>query len=100
LPLELIASDVMPVIMYDGDKTEMILYANQAFSADGYKKLIAYGLRFCTSLVTTIKIGMPDYNAATDKNQADMARLAFSDRHETIEPFSFNRSFLNLLNES
>ena len=99
LPLELIASDVMPVVVYDGDKTEMILYANQAFSTDGYKKLMAYGLRFCTSLVTTIKIGMPDYNAATDKSQADMARLAFSDRNEKIEPFSFNRSFLTLLNE-
>lgn len=99
LPLELIASDVIPILVYDGDRTEMILYANQAFSADGYKKLMAYGLRFCTSLVTTIKIGMPDYNPATDKNQADMARLAFSDRKEKIEPFSFNRSFLNLLNE-
>lgn len=99
LPLELIASDVLPVVVYDGDKTEMILYANQPFSADAYKKLMAYGLRFCTSLVTNIKIGMPDYNAATDKSLADMARLAFSDRSEKIEPFSFNRSFLTLLNE-
>lgn len=99
LPLEMIASDVLPVVMYEGDKTEMIIYANQAFSTDAYKKLIAYGLRFCTSLVTTIKIGMPDYNPATDKAVADMARLAFSDRNEAIEPFSFNRSILALLNE-
>ncbi|WP_153098770.1 GapS4a family protein [Paraburkholderia hayleyella] len=100
LPLEIIASDVLPIIMYEGGKIEMIIYANQAFSTDAYKKLIAYGLRFCTSLVTTIKIGMPDYNPATDKAAADLARLAFSDRNEVIEPFSFNRSILTLLNEA
>lgn len=99
LPMELIASDVLPVVIYDGDKTEMILYANQAFSVDGYKKLIAYGLRFCSSLVTTIRIGMPDYNPATDRGQADLARMAFADRNENIEPFSFNRSILTLLNK-
>lgn len=98
LPLELIASDVLPIVIGDGDKKEMILYANQPFSVDAYKKLMAYALRFCAGLVTDIKIGMPDYNAATDKSQADLARLAFSDRHERIEPFSFNRSFLTLLN--
>lgn len=98
LPLELVASDVLPIVVYEGDKTEMILYADQSFSPDAYRKLIAYGLRFCTSLVTTIKIGMPDYNAATDRNEAELARLAFSDRKEMIEPFSFNRSFLTLLN--
>ena len=98
LPLEMVASDVFPIVIDDGDKKEMILYANQPFSADAYKKLMAYALRFCTSLVTNIKIGMPDYNAATDKSQADMARLAFSDRQEKIEPFSFNRSFLTILN--
>lgn len=98
LPLEIIASDVLPIVMYEGDKTEMIIYVNQAFSTDAYKKLIAYGLRFCTSLVTTIRIGMPDYNPAAHKAAADLARLAFSDRNEAIEPFSFNRSILALLN--
>ncbi|MDT3671787.1 MAG: hypothetical protein ROZ37_15835 [Aromatoleum sp.] len=100
LPLEIIASDVLPIVMYEGEKTEMIIYANQAFSTDAYTKLIAYGLRFCTGLVATIRIGMPDYNPATDKAAADLARLAFSDRNETIEPFSFNRSILALLNEA
>jgi hypothetical protein len=100
LPLEMLASDVLPIVLYDGDKTEMIIYANQAFSADAYKKLMAYGLRFCTSLVTTIRIGMPDYNPATDRAAADLARLAFSDRGEVIEPFSFSRSILTLLSEA
>jgi len=100
LPLEIIASDVLPIVMYEGEKTEMIIYANQTFSTDAYTKLIAYGLRFCTGLVATIRIGMPDYNPATDKAAADLARLAFSDRNETIEPFSFNRSILALLNEA
>lgn len=99
LPLEIIASDVLPIVTYEGDKTEMFIYADQPFSADAYKKLMAYGLRFCTSLVKTIRIGFPDYNPATDKAEADRARLAFSDRKEAIEPFSFNRSILNLSSE-
>ena len=100
LPLELIASDILPIVTRDGDKTEMILYANQSFSVDAYRKLVAYGLKFCSSLVTTIKIGMPDYNAATDAIEADRARLTFSERTEKIEPFSFNRSILTLLSEA
>ena len=99
LPLEIIASDVLPVVVSDGDKKEMIVYANQPFSEDAYKKLMAYGLRFSTSLVSTIKIGMPDYNPATHREAADRARLAFSDRSEIIEPFSFHRSILNLLDK-
>lgn len=99
LPLELIASDIVPVVIRDGDRVEMILYADQPFGADAYKKLMAYGLKFCSSLVTTIKIGMPDYNTATDAAEADRARLAFAERTETIEPFSFNRSILALLSE-
>jgi hypothetical protein len=100
LPLELIASDVLPVVFRDGDKTEMVIYANQPFSADAYKKLMAYGLRFGSSLVTSIRIGMPDYNPATDSASADRARLTFADREEKIEPFSFNRSILTLISES
>ncbi|WP_176322827.1 GapS4a family protein [Burkholderia vietnamiensis] len=99
LPLELIASDILPVVVREGDKAEMIIYANQPFSVDAYKKLMAYGLKFCSSLITTIKIGMPDYNAATDVAEADRARLAFSERPETIEPFSYNRSILTLLSD-
>lgn len=100
LPLELIASDILPVVIRDGDKTEMIIYANQPFGVDAYKKLMAYGLKFCSSLVTSMKIGMPDFNAATDVATADRARLAFSERTEIIEPFSFNRSILTLLSEA
>jgi hypothetical protein len=100
LPLELIASDILSVVVRDGDKTEMILYADQPFGVDAYRKLMAYGLKFCSSLVTIIKIGMPNYNAATHAAEADRARLAFSDRPETIEPFSFNRSILTLLSEA
>jgi len=99
LPLEIIASDVVPVVMYEGDKTEMVIYANQTFSEDAYKKLIAYALKFCTSLVTTIRIGLPDFNPATDRASADVARLAFAERNELIEPFSFNRSILTLISE-
>lgn len=99
LPLEIVASDVLPIVLSDGDRKEMIVYANQPFSGDAYKKLMAYGLRFSTSLVSTIRIGMPDYNPATHQSDAETARLAFSERAETIEPFSFNRSILSLIQD-
>lgn len=100
LPLELLASDIIPVVTRDGNKTEILLYANQPFGGDAYKKLMAYGLQFCSGLVTKISIGMPDYNAATDAAEANRARLAFSERTEVIEPFSFNRSILALISET
>lgn len=100
LPLEIIASDVVPILTREGERSELLIYANQAFDGNSYKKLMAYGLKFSLGLVSTIKIGMPDYNAATDAPEAERARLAFSERDEKIEPFSFNRSILSLLEEN
>lgn len=100
LPLELLASDIIPAVLTtkDGIK-ELIIYANESFDITSYKNLMAYGLSFSSGLITSIKIGMPDYNHTRDDEAVQKARLAFNNRPEEIIPFSFNRSILDLLQE-
>jgi hypothetical protein len=97
IPLELVAADIIPGVIRSAGRVELIVYAHQSFSIDAYKKLIAYAFQFGTGLVFVSKIGMLDYNPASHENDAKQARLAFSSRTESITPFNFNRSILNLL---
>ncbi len=101
IPLELIVADIVPAVIHntEGLSLELIVYANQSFSIDAYKKLIAYALQFAGDWVPIIKIGMPDYNPAQHENDANQARLVFNSRTESITPFSFERSILNFLDE-
>ena len=99
LPLELLASDVIPAVVTINGSKELILYANESFDSDSYKNLMAYGLSFASGLLTTIRIGMPNYNAARDEEVVSQARLVFHSRPEEISPFSFNRSILDFLQE-
>lgn len=99
LPLELLASDIIPAVVTTDGSKELILYANESFDIDSYKNLMAYGLSFASGLITTIRIGMPNFNAARDEEVVSQARLLFHNRDEEISPFSFNRSILDLLQE-
>ncbi|ELV8438951.1 hypothetical protein QNC59_004793, partial [Salmonella enterica] len=99
LPLELLASDIIPAVLNKDGIKELIIYANESFDSTSYKNLMAYGLSFSSGLITNIKIGMPDYNPARDEEAVQKARLAFHNRPEEIIPFSFNRSILDLLQE-
>jgi len=100
LPLELVASDIVPLVAKVDGSNELVLYANELFSEHAYKKLIAYGLHFASGLVDKIQIGMPNYNAAHDDAEATRARLAFAGRPEEVRPFSFKRSILDYLQEA
>ena len=99
LPLELLAADIIPAVLTVGSAKELIIYANESFDSTSYKNLMAYGLSFASGLITSIKIGMPNYNPARDDEVAAQARLAFHSRPEEVSPFSFNRSILDLLQE-
>ncbi|VEI18613.1 Uncharacterised protein [Serratia plymuthica] len=99
LPLEVLASDVIPAVLTKEGTKELIIYANESFDSTSYKNLMAYGLSFSSGLITNISIGMSDYNPARDGEVAQTARLAFHNRPEEIIPFSFNRSILDLLQE-
>lgn len=100
LPLELLAADIIPAVLSVNGSKELIIYANESFDSTSYKNLMAYGLSFASGLITSIKIGMPNYNPARDDEVAAQARLAFHSRPEEISPFSFNRSILDLRQEA
>lgn len=99
LPLELLAADIVPAKLSVNGATELVIYANQTFSEDAYRKLIAYGLNFANGLVNTIRIGMPGYNPARDIQTADRASLAFPNRSEKTSPFSIDKTLLSLLEQ-
>lgn len=99
LPLELIASDIIFWVFHRATGKELVIYADQNFDFEAYKKLISYSLQFSNGLIDNIKIGMPDYNHSLHEADAKIARLSFSERMEHIEPFSFNRSIYSLLEE-
>lgn len=99
LPLELLASDIITAVVTVGGNKELVIYANESFDTESYKNLMAYGLSFASGLITTIRIGMPNYNSARDEEASNQARLAFHSRPEEITPFSFTRSILDLLQE-
>ncbi|MBL6987948.1 MAG: hypothetical protein ISR72_13110 [Methylobacter sp.] len=102
IPLELIAADIIFAYIRNADRSvkELIIYANQAFSVDAYKRLIAYALHFTSDSIPLISIGMPDYDPTQHKNDAQQARLVFNHRKkEVITPFSFERSILDFLDE-
>jgi hypothetical protein len=100
LPLELVASEIVPMVAKVEGRSELVIYANQPFSGHAYKKLISYGLQFAAGLVEKIHIGMPNYNAAHDEAEATTTRLAFANRPEVVRPFSFQRSILDYLQEA
>lgn len=99
LPLELVAADIVPLLVKIDGRNELALYANEPFTTDTYKKIVEYGLHFAGGLVGKIHIGLPDYNAAKDEAEAAKARLAFAERKEVVQPFSFKRSILDFLQE-
>ncbi len=98
LPIELIASDIIPAIVTINNKNFFYLYSKADFDEDVYTNLIAYALDFTVGLVNEIYIGFPDYNAAQHKELADRAKLSFKDRKEEIKAFSYIESVLNLVN--
>jgi hypothetical protein len=100
LPLELIAADIIPAVLVQKDgRQELLLYADEPFDPNIYKRLVAYGLNFATGLVSTIRIGMTDFNPVKHKEETEQVRMAFHERTEDVVPFSFNRSILDLLQE-
>lgn len=99
LPIELIASDIIPIVIFnDKQPEELILYANQTFTIDNYEKLISYALSFSSGFVNKIKIGLPKYDVLKDKNDARLALNKFPHRDKVeITPFSFNTNIQSII---
>jgi len=99
LPIDMVASDIVIGLVRASTGNELVLYVNQGFSQSAYRRLMTYALQFANGLVNTVRIGMPDFNPAAHEKDVAVARQAFSDRQEKVEPFAFNLSVLTLLEE-
>lgn len=100
LPLELVAADIIPAVLTKGGAKELIVYANESFDAVSYKNLMAYGLSFASGLITNIKLGCQTTTQHAMRTLLGRRDLHFIAAQKRSLPFSFNRSILDLLQET
>lgn len=98
LPIELIASDVMPIRGEQDGKPLLYLYVREKFSIPALKKACALSHDFGDAWVENINIGFEDYNESIHSQSRDEALLAFENRTK-VSVFSYTVSFLSLLEE-
>ncbi|HHF0377602.1 TPA: hypothetical protein ACPHXD_000284, partial [Pseudomonas aeruginosa] len=97
LPVELIASDLIPIRFVLGEKPSLCLYAKQAFSEDSLKKLCSLAFDFADGWVEDIFIGLESYHPADDKQTKDSVLMAYQERKANIKVFCYKESILDLL---
>ncbi len=98
LPLELIASDVIPIKYEKNEKPALRLYVRDKFSLPALKKTYALALDFGSGWVSDISIGFEDYDSSPAHMQlCDEAKLAFPDIKSSLFVFSYESSVLSLL---
>lgn len=96
LPLELIASDVLPIRGMQNGKPLLYLYIREKFSVHALKKACALAQDFGDAWVDNINIGFEDYNESIHSQFRDEALLAFE--HKTkVSVFSYKGGLLSLL---
>lgn len=97
LPIELIASDIIPIRFMIGDQSSLSLYAKQDFSEEVLKKLCSLALDFSDAWVKNIFIGLENYHPADDKQKKDAVLMSFHERDAEIKVFCYKESALDLL---
>ncbi|MBK8677029.1 MAG: hypothetical protein IPN27_11885 [Cellvibrionales bacterium] len=97
LPIELIASDLIPIRFMLGDKPSLCLYVKQKFSEETLKKLCSLAFDFADGWVQDIFIGLESYHPAEDKRIKDAVLMAYRERKANIRVFCYKESILDLL---
>lgn len=97
LPLELIASDVIPIKGMQNEKPLLYLYVREKFSLSALTKACALSRDFGDAWVQDIHIGFEDYNESIHGQLRDEALLAFVGSDTQISVFSYKDSVLSLL---
>jgi hypothetical protein len=97
LPLELIASDVIPIRGDKDGKPTLYLYVRDKFSVSAFIKAYALALDFGDAWVENINIGFEDYNESIHSQSRDQALMAFSNHVKNVSVFSYKVSLLSLL---
>lgn len=97
LPIELIASDLIPFKFKLAEKPALCLYAKQSFSEDTLKKLCSLAFDFADGWVQDIFIGLETYHPANDKQSKDAVLMSYREREASIKVFCYKESILDFL---
>lgn len=97
LPIELIASDIIPIRFTLGERPSLCLYAKQTFSEESLKKICSLAFDFADGWVEDIFIGLESYHPADDKQAKDAVLMAYQERKARIKVFCYKESLLDLL---
>lgn len=97
LPIELLASDLIPIKFHVNGKPSLCLYAKQPFSAEALKKLCSLALDFSDGWVDSIFIGLEDFHPADHKIAKDNVLMCFPERAARIKVFCYKQTILDLL---
>lgn len=97
LPIELLASDLIPIRFILNEKPSLCLYAKQKFSAESLNKLCSLAFDFADAWVGNIFIGLEDYHPAENKTEKDQVLMSFRERSAHIKVFCYKESILDLL---
>lgn len=97
LPVELIASDLIPIRFMIGEKPALCLYVKQSFSAQSLKKICGLAFDFADGWVQDVFIGLESYHPADDKEEKDAVVMGFRARAANIRVFCYKESIFDLL---
>ena len=97
LPVELIASDLIPIRFMLEEKPSLCLYVKQTFSVESLTKICSLALDFADGWVENIYIGLESYHPANDKLEKDSVLAAYRERKARIKVFCYKKSILDLL---
>lgn len=97
LPIELVASDIIPIRFILEGKASLCLYAKQDFSEETLKKLCGLAFDFADGWVEDIFIGLESYHPANDRQKKDTVLMAYQERKANVKVFCYQETILDLL---
>lgn len=97
LPIELVASDIIPIRFILEGKASLCLYAKQNFSEETLKKLCGLAFDFADGWVEDIFIGLESYHPANDRQKKDTVLMAYQERKANVKVFCYQETILDLL---
>ncbi len=98
MPIELMNSSLIPIVLFEGKTSSLLLFTNIPFGKNYLKRLIWLTHKLC-NLATEIIIFFPDYDATQHENIVSVTKNIFQDSDvvDRIEVKRFNTySFVTL----
>jgi hypothetical protein len=100
LPLELIASDIIPIRRLVNGKPMLHMYIRDKFSEANLIKAYALARDFGDAWVGEISLGFEDFNESIHGPLRDRAMLAFEEVDKNVFVFCFKGGLLSLLEKN